>query len=81
MILRLARVWTTNQFSSKEAVSKHLRAFLGYYIKPIVDKSSIFTSRKTIRKNARLNELLFDNQSHLLEFFSKAKLPVVGFTK
>ena len=34
-----------------------------------------------MRKNARLNELLYDNRVCLLELYGRAKLPVIGFTK
>ena len=37
--------------------------------------------RNGMRKNARLNELLFDNRAHLLELYAKAKIPIIGFTK
>ena len=37
--------------------------------------------RMGMRKNARLNELLFDNLAHLQELYGKAKIPVAGFTK
>ena len=50
------------------------------YVKPIYDRSTILEIRNSMRKNPRLNELLFDNLKALQELYDKAKLPKVGFT-
>lgn len=60
-LLRLAKAWTTMQYTSRTKVSLHMDEFIDLYIKPVINHSGILPMRSLIRKSVRLNELLFDN--------------------
>jgi hypothetical protein len=70
--------------SSKEKTSDHLDEFFASFIDPLVSKSTIIDHRKIIRRSAKLNELLYDNNKALVKLFDdsrKAYDPKKKFTK
>ena len=59
--------------TSKVKISDYLNEFFQFYIDPIVNKSPILEHRKIIRKSAKLNELLYDNNKGLVKYFDYAR--------
>ena len=57
------------KYSTKEKVSDHLDEFFQTFIDPILNNSPILKHREIIRKSAKLNELLFDNNKALVLLF------------
>ena len=57
------------KYTSKVKISDHLTEFFQFYIDPIIHKSPILEHRKIIRKSAKLNELLYDNNKGIVAYF------------
>lgn len=79
-IMRLCKAWIVERYGVKKKCREHLVDFIQMYVKPVVDRSTILQIRNSIRNNARLNELLFDNQTALKELYDGAKIRGKGFT-
>ena len=61
------------KYTSKVKISDHLTEFFQFYIDPIINKSPILEHRKIIRKSAKLNELLYDNNNALVKLFDDTR--------
>ena len=73
-LLRLAKSWVNQVYSSKVNLCDHLQEFIDTYMKPISDKVDIAGPRKLIHSSERLNEFLFDNKKCLEELYKEFKL-------
>ncbi len=61
------------KYSTKEKVSDRLGEFIQSFLDPILNQSPILKHRAIIRKSAKLNELLFDNNKALVLLFDQTR--------
>ena len=72
-LLRLAKSWVNQVYSSKVNLCDHLQEFIDIFLKPTSDFAKISQVRKQIRDSQKLNELLFDNIKGLENLFNEFK--------
>ena len=74
-IIRFAQSYIKEVHKSS-ATGAFLGQFFELFIYPVTDNSSVLEKRTSIRKSAKLNELLHDNLKALERAFEEGKLPL-----